>query len=555
MKRQIYVRKLLSPILAMAIVVVTAFGGVAFAADTNVSAKVNYADNAIEATFESDIPYVTDVMFYLLDKDDTFTGIENSKRVGVAEVIPGEAAVCAIKIGDDLPDDENDRYKIYAIAGGYDSSYKGYSESFRIMNSTNASNSLEKVNAQTTTETNIESITYEEFDDVFGFEGAPGWKGKYLYQIRVDDCSGKFNTISDVDAAWQMADVLKLINDTSASNLELVLENNKQAVGFDTTNTYYTTYKDAALTLFAGMGAKYSVAEFTDAMNKSIAVAAVNGCEIEDLDGIFKAYDDALEISEYMTRYSKVSTSDFAKQFDDFTAEDAADVKTKFENVLIQLEGIPREDDTALPIIGDKNNGVGNLSVSGGIGGATVPASKSFTDVAPSHWAYNQIVALAEMGILNGYADNTFKCDANITREEFAKVVVAAFDLKDNGGEYTAYSDVNSSHWASSFIKIASVNGVINGVGGGRFGAGQKISRQDAAVMIERAAKAKGIELGSSTSLGFADKGSVADYAKEAVGRLSGSKIINGFEDGSFRPNNSITRAETAKIVYSVLTK
>ena len=77
----------------------------------------------------------------------------------------------------------------------------------------------------------------------------------------------------------------------------------------------------------------------------------------------------------------------------------------------------------------------------------------------------------------------------------------------------------------------------------------------EAAVMIWRAAKAKGISLGEGSEGAFADQSKIAEYAKASVGALSGAKIINGFEDGSFRPDNSITRAETAKIVYSVITK
>ena len=99
------------------------------------------------------------------------------------------------------------------------------------------------------------------------------------------------------------------------------------------------------------------------------------------------------------------------------------------------------------------------------------------------------------------------------------------------------------------------VNGVVNGIGNNKFGVGQKISRQDAAVMIQRAAKAKGITLGGEGNLSFKDAKDIADYAKASVSELSNAKIINGFTDGTFKPNNSITRAETAKIVYSVITK
>ncbi len=557
MKREISVRKILSPILAVALVAVTAFGGAAFAADVpGVTARVNYAAGQVEATFESDILYVTDVMFYLLDEDAAFSNIQNAKRVGLAEAVPGEYAKCAISIGDDLSDGD---YKIYAVAGG-SSEISAYSQGFRIMHSANASIALANVNGANAAD--IAQKVYNAFEDVFDFEetAVPVWKSNYLYEIRTDDYAGSFKTINDIDAAWKMADVLKVINDTPASGLADVIEQNKQLLNFDTTNIYYTAYQNSALALFDDMAHKYSAAEFEAAMNKSIAIAAVNGCEIEDLDEIFKAYSDALEINEYMERYAAVSKSDFARPFDNFTAQTTQQIKEKFVSVLQQLENADGESGGTTingggGTGGGAGGGGGNIAVSGAASPGNTPGNNSFTDVNTGHWAYSHIMALCNMGILNGYADGTFKCDASITREEFAKVVVAAFGLSDNGGAYSGYSDIAADHWASTFIKIATVNGVINGVGEGKFGAGERISRQDAAVMIGRAAKAKGIALDSQTAVSFADGASIASYASEAVNQLAAAKIINGFADGTFKPSHSITRAETAKIVYSVITK
>ena len=261
-----------------------------------------------------------------------------------------------------------------------------------------------------------------------------------------------------------------------------------------------------------------------------------------------------------MERYKNISPSAFARRFDGFTAQNVTEIKDKFVSVLEYLEGSEQPGTgSGGNIIGGNGTGSGNVSVSGGSSGSSsgggfsggvtpvVPQSK-FADVSSSHWAYADITALVDKGVLSGYADGTFKGDASITREEFAKIVVVAFGLTDNGNDFGGYSDVKSDFWANSYIKIASVNGI----GNGKFGTGEKITRQDAAVMIMRAAKATGIALNGQGSE-FNDGSKISDYAKEAVNALSGAGVINGFADGTFKPNDALTRSQTAKIVYSVI--
>ena len=81
------------------------------------------------------------------------------------------------------------------------------------------------------------------------------------------------------------------------------------------------------------------------------------------------------------------------------------------------------------------------------------------------------------------------------------------------------------------------------------FGYGAGISRQDIAVILHRTIK------DTTGTAQFADNGEIADYAKDAVGALSGLKILNGFEDGSFKPNASCTRAQAAVIIYNYLNR
>ena len=534
----------------------------AYAASSSVDAYVDYAENNVVAKFSCNVPYVTDINFYLIDAKDKFTSRSDAYAAAtVVEAVPGEVVECKINIGSGLEDKE---YKVYAVAGGHLAGENyAYSGKFRIISETNRVSLLNEINSAAQSE--IASKIYALKNELQLLESTlPSWKGEYLYAIKVDDYNGEFANLKDVQSAWKVADVLKEINDASAESIAQKTENNKNLLGVDTSNAYYKLYNEDVCDLLSKDTDSFSIVSFAKRFNRSIAVAAVHNVSADGLDKVFTTYSDVLGIKDYITRYKNISPSAFARRFDGFTAQNTTDVKDKFIAELEYLEGSEQPGTgSGGNIIGGNGTGNGNVSVSGGSSGGSsgggfgggvtpvIPQSK-FADISSSHWAYADITALVDKGVLSGYADGTFKADASITREEFAKIVVVAFGLADNGNEFYGYSDVESDFWASSYIRIATVNGIINGTGNGNFGTGEKITRQDAAVMIMRAAKATGISFDGQGSK-FNDGSEISDYAKEAVNALSGAGVINGFADGTFKPNDALTRAQTAKIVYSVI--
>ena len=115
MKKLISLRKIVS--LVVALVMACSMSVIVYADNSVVDAKVNYTDKTVETYFDNtDIPYVTTVMFYLLGENDTFDGIENAIRVGSQVSEPGEDVKCSMEIGDDIADGY---YKVYAVSGGY----------------------------------------------------------------------------------------------------------------------------------------------------------------------------------------------------------------------------------------------------------------------------------------------------------------------------------------------------------------------------------------------------------------------------------------------------
>ena len=173
----------------------------------------------------------------------------------------------------------------------------------------------------------------------------------------------------------------------------------------------------------------------------------------------------------------------------------------------------------------------------------TVPG---FTDIANHTWAHSAITALSEKGVISGRGDNVFAPDDNVTRAEFAKMLVIALDIADNGKEIS-FNDVSHTDWFASYALIAAANGIVLGANGS-FMPYSNITRQDAAVMIYRATTVP-----DGTMPEFTDISSVADYAYDAVAALSSSGIIKGMNDGRFAPLSALTRAQAAVLLARVM--
>lgn len=180
------------------------------------------------------------------------------------------------------------------------------------------------------------------------------------------------------------------------------------------------------------------------------------------------------------------------------------------------------------------------------------PDKLVFKDVDDNHWAKKEIYAMAETGAVNGIGDNLFAPDNFITREEFTKLIIALFyenELDD--GNDAAFCDVASDDWYSRYIACAKRLGIINGISENKFGTGMNITREDMATIAFRLLNI-GNEITSDNKSSFSDEMLISDYAKDAVGALNSLKIINGFEDGEFKPQKNATRAEAVKLLYDI---
>jgi len=177
----------------------------------------------------------------------------------------------------------------------------------------------------------------------------------------------------------------------------------------------------------------------------------------------------------------------------------------------------------------------------------SVQASDGINDIR-GHWAEEDLNKWMEKGILVGYQDGTIRPDNNITRAEFVTLINKVFGLYELSREQ--FADVEDSKWYSREILKARAAGYIAGYGSNVFKPDNYITRQEAVVII---AKVFFFFCGSNYTSKFKDGSLVKEYAKDSVSALVEKGYIAGYEAGTFRPDNYITRAETIKILNKII--
>ncbi len=177
---------------------------------------------------------------------------------------------------------------------------------------------------------------------------------------------------------------------------------------------------------------------------------------------------------------------------------------------------------------------------------AVLKANVKFDDIT-GHWAQETIEKMTANKITAGRSETAFEPDAEITRAEFAAYLVNMVGLEGQvGGNF---KDVPEGAWYYDAVALAGVNGLVSGVGEGNFAPEATITRQDMAVMMSKAYKLMTGTAMTGEAEPFGDSILIADYAYDAVTAAKYHKIVGGFEDGSFQPSKTATRAEAAQML------
>lgn len=178
--------------------------------------------------------------------------------------------------------------------------------------------------------------------------------------------------------------------------------------------------------------------------------------------------------------------------------------------------------------------------------------SQTFTDVPESHWAFSYIGELVSDGVLDGYMDGKFRPENNVTRAEFAKIMVTAAGLNTTTAQASTFEDVNLTDWYSPYIETAKdfLTGYKYG-GSAMYLPNKAALREDIAVAL---VKLKGYDV-SIADLGmlqvmFSDYDSISESAKRYVAVAVERGLVSGYNDGTFKGQQSITRAEAAALIW-----
>lgn len=178
----------------------------------------------------------------------------------------------------------------------------------------------------------------------------------------------------------------------------------------------------------------------------------------------------------------------------------------------------------------------------------------NFNDIN-NHWANNSIKYLADRGIINGMSDNIFAPNNNITRAQFVTLLAKMDNIDINKFKSQNFNDVQADSWFNPYVDWAYKNNITSGINKNNFAPNDNITREQMAVMIERFATYKNFKLDNNKEqINFTDSSNISSYAIESVTRVQKAGIINGKPDGSFAPKDNATRAESAQMIYTMLT-
>lgn len=172
----------------------------------------------------------------------------------------------------------------------------------------------------------------------------------------------------------------------------------------------------------------------------------------------------------------------------------------------------------------------------------------AFTDLTSSHWAYDAIEEMVDNGVMAGYPDGTFKPEKLVTRAEYATILVRTLKI-EKVTNAIEFEDVEGIHWAEEFIDLA--NPFLTGyVSNGKyyFKPEEIALREDAAVAIVKAKGLTNEEADMDILNQFRDKKEISENLAKYVAIAVTNGLMNGYPDGTFKPQQSLTRAEVSAL-------
>lgn len=385
-----------------------------------------------------------------------------------------------------------------------------------------------------------------------------------IYELISTQGSGA--TIESISASIESAREIATIRTGNETEIAEILVKNKKILGLD------DDVDTLAGTVSANVAEKVqgdeNIAQLKSLVRSELALAALNNAATSEIIETINKYNDVFGV-QFSDKLDKISEYQLEKVLDDIDFTDILEIEnivnTEIENIYnnqLSEDGVQRP--------GSSNSGGAGGGGGGGGYARSITLDKptvdiinenpktsnavKISDIADYEWAADAINYLYDNDIMTGDGSGIFRPDDSLTREEFVKILIAAFGAGKTETTTLGFTDVTEGAWFKPYIETAFGKGIVTGISAQSFGVGQYITRQDAALMLLRAADAYYMNFEKKQTLvDFTDYDAVSDYARVAVDTLARAQIINGYEDGSFKPQGYITRAEIAKVIYTCI--
>ena len=168
-----------------------------------------------------------------------------------------------------------------------------------------------------------------------------------------------------------------------------------------------------------------------------------------------------------------------------------------------------------------------------------------FTDVKVGSWYYDAVTFVYENGLMQGTSATRFSPDSSLTRAMLAQILYNRAG-KPTVKDKSAFTDVANDAWYADAVIWAFGEGIVSGVGGGKFAPDASITREQLAAMLYRAAGSPEVQ---ETTLTFNDASKVSSYAKSAICWAVEEGIVTGKGGNRLDPTGTATRAEVAQML------
>ncbi len=172
----------------------------------------------------------------------------------------------------------------------------------------------------------------------------------------------------------------------------------------------------------------------------------------------------------------------------------------------------------------------------------------NFSDVKENDWFAEAVKFVTDKGIMTGVGEGRFAPQTTTSRAMLVQMLYA-LEGKPNAGS-ASFTDVSSGDWFADAVAWANAKGIVTGLGDGKFGPNNNLTREQMALILYGYAKMKGYDVTAKGDMSaYADQTSISSWASEAMAWAVGAGMISGRTTTTLVPGGIATRAEMAQIM------